>query len=234
MSKKIHVMILDDHQSIVDGYRYRLSLIPQIEVIAALIHGETLEPTLARQPADVLLLDVHVPTGPGNPHPYPILHLIPRLLQVYPALNILVISMIAERGLIRAVMDAGASGYLLKDDQESIQDLGSIILTIAGGGVHFSPQAQELLLRSQNHTDGEGLTPRQVTVLSLCLAYPDDSTVELAARMVVAHSTVRNLLSGAYLKLGVHTRIAAIAKARQLGLITPEQTGYLGSSGTPE
>lgn len=226
MTKKIRVIILDDHQSITDGYCYRLSLIPKIEISATLTHGEELEPALALQPADVLLLDVHVPTAPDNPSPYPILHLIPRLLQMYPGLNILAISMIAERGLIRAVMDAGASGYLLKDDAESIQDLGNVILTVADGGVHFSPQARELLMRSQAMTDGEALTHKQVAALSLCLAYPNDSTSDLAKKMDVAHSTLRNLLSGAYLKLGINNRMAAVAKARQLGLITPQPPVY--------
>ena len=222
ISEKIRVIILDDHQSIADGYSYRLSLIPEIEVIATLTYGEALEPTLVGQPANVLLLDVHLPTSPDNPNPYPILHLIPRLLQIYPTLNILVISMIAERGVIRAVTDAGVSGYLLKDDQDSIQDLGNIVLTVAAGGVHFSPLAQELLRRSQAMTDGAALTPRQVAALSLCLAYPNASTSDLATRMAVANSTVRNLLSSAYLKLGVYTRAGAVARACQLGLITPE------------
>jgi two-component system response regulator DesR len=228
MPEKIRVIILDDHQSIADGYCYRLNCIPEIEVTATLAFGAELEPALAECPADVLLLDIHVPTAPDNPHPYPVLHLIPRLLQVYPRLNILVISMIAERGLIRAVMEAGANGYLLKDDQESLQNLGQVVLTVAGGGVHFSPQAQELLIRSQAMTDGEALSTKQLAALSLSLAYPDDSTADLAARMAIANSTVRNLFSGAYLKLGVHTRLAAVAKARQLGLITPEPPDYPG------
>ena len=226
MSEKIRVVILDDHQSIADGYCYRLGLTSEIEVITALLYGEELEPTLAQQPADVLLLDVHVPTAKGNPSPYPILHLVPRLLQIYPRLNILVISMMVDRGLIRAVMEAGASGYLIKDDQESIHQLGNIVLKIAAGGIHFSPQAQSLLTRSRVISDGEALTPKQVTVLSLCLAYPDDSSSDLATKMGVANSTVRNLLSGAYLKLGVRTRMAAVAKARQLGLITSELRVY--------
>jgi two-component system nitrate/nitrite response regulator NarL len=226
MSEKIRVIILDDHQSIVDGYSYRLSRVSEIEVIATLTYGEELEPTLAEHPADVLLLDVHVPTAPDNPNPYPILHLIPRLLRVHHELNVLAISMIAERGLIRAVVESGASGYLLKDDQASIQDLGNVVLTIADGGIYFSPQARELLTRSKAITDGEALTPKQLAILSLCLAYPNDSTIELAGRMDVANSTLRNLLSSAYLKLGVRTRMAAIAKARQLGLITPDPFSY--------
>jgi ATP/maltotriose-dependent transcriptional regulator MalT len=58
--------------------------------------------------------------------------------------------------------------------------------------------------------------------LSLSAAYPDSSTAELARKMLVSNSTVRNLLSGAYIKLDVHNRSAAIAKARQLGLISSE------------
>lgn len=226
MPEKTRVMILDDHQSIIDGYCYRLGLTPEIEVMGTLLYGEALEPALKQHPADVLLLDVHVPTSKDNSSSYPILHLIPRLLQIYRRLNILVISMTVDRGLIRAVMDAGASGYLLKDDQESIQDLGNIVLRIAEGGIHFSPQAQTLFERSQTMRDGAALTLKQVAALSLCLAYPDASSSELADKMGVANSTVRNLLSGAYLKLGVRTRMAAVTKARQMGLITPEPPGY--------
>jgi DNA-binding NarL/FixJ family response regulator len=58
--------------------------------------------------------------------------------------------------------------------------------------------------------------------LSLCAAYPHSKTAELARKMKIANSTVRNLLSHAYLKLDVQTRAAAVAKARQLGIITPE------------
>src|SRR6266498_4660772 len=117
MNEKIHVTILDDHQNIIDGYVYRLSSNPQIEVAATINFGDELEWNLAEHPTDVLLLDVNVPTSSENPNPYPILHVIPKLLQTYKSLSILVISMYAERGLIRAVMEAGASGYILKDDQ---------------------------------------------------------------------------------------------------------------------
>ena len=228
MSQKIRVAILDDHQSIVDGYLYRLAGVPQIEVVATLAYGEELEPALAEHPTDVLLLDVNVPTSPENHNPYPILHAIPKLLQTHPDLNVLVISMYAERGLVRAVMEAGANGYLLKDDQASIRNLGNVVLTIANGAIHFSQRAHQLLIKNRAGSDAEpALTPRQLETLSLCQAYPNDSTAELAGKMDVANSTVRNLLSGAYVKLGVHTRSAAIAKARQLGLITPDAQSRL-------
>lgn len=221
MSKKIRVAILDDHLPIVDGYVYRLEKDPQIEIAATMSFGDDLEPTLKNKPADILLLDVNVPTSNDNRNPYPILHAIPRLLQAHPDLNILVISMHAERGLIRAVMDAGASGYILKDDQAVLKDLGSVVKTVAGGGIHFSQIAHELY--AKHLAAEELLTPRQLEVLSLCAAYPDDSTADLARKLDVSNSTVRNLLSGAYFKLEVHNRTAAIARARQMGLITPHQ-----------
>jgi two-component system, NarL family, nitrate/nitrite response regulator NarL len=222
MEKKIRVTILDDHQSIVDGYRFRLSKFPQIEVIDTLEHGEDLEPSLKRQVPNILLLDVHVPVSAENQNPYPILRIIPDLLQRYPDLIIVVISMFAERGIIRAVMESGASGYILKDDQKTIQDLGNVILLVANGGIHLSEKAHAAYIKNRSAASEEPLTGRQMKVLSLCAAYPDHTTSELAREMNVANSTVRNMLSEMYIRLGVHSRAAAIAKARQLGLIAPD------------
>ncbi len=220
MPAKICVTILDDHQSIIDGYMYRLSKTSAIEVVATLMTGEDLQSTLEKIHTDVLLLDVNVPTSLGNSNPYPILHVIPKLLELYPNLTILVISMFSERGLIRAVMEAGASGYILKDDQATIQDLGNIVLSVAKGGIYFS---QKGFLKHSASKNEELLTARQLQALSLCVAYPECLTEELAQRMGVSNSTVRNLLSGAYLRLSVHNRTAAISKARELGIITPHE-----------
>jgi DNA-binding NarL/FixJ family response regulator len=121
--------------------------------------------------------------------------------------------------MIKAVVEAGASGYILKDDQETIRELGSVVRAVAGGGVHFSQGAYRHL--KSPTPDGPALTQRQLEALSLCSAYPDVTTGELARRLGVAHSTLRNLLSGVYLRLEVHSRMAAVAKANQLGLITP-------------
>ena len=219
-SGKINVIILDDHQSIVDGYISRLSQNSKIDVVAALGYGNELEPALEKIPADVLILDVGVPISTEDATTYPILHIIPKLLQRYPHLNILVISMFAERGLIRGVMEAGANGYILKDDRATLVDLANVVLTIANGGIHFSQKAYQLILNYQLQS-GEALSSRQLEALSLCAAYPDALVTELSKEMSIAPSTFRNLLSGAYIKLNVRTRAAAIAKAQSLGIITP-------------
>lgn len=218
-SEKIRVAILDDHQGIIDGYLYRFSSAQDIDVITTITYGEALEPLLSNHPVDVLILDVQVPTSPDNLNPYPILYMIPRLLQIYPDLAVLVISMHAQRTLINAVMEAGASGYVLKDDQTSIRELPAIVRSVAGGGIHLSQLAYQQLMKRQ--TADQDLTSRQLEALSLSAAYPDASTSQLARAMNVANSTLRNLLSGAYMRLNVRNRTAAVAKARQMGLITP-------------
>jgi two-component system, NarL family, nitrate/nitrite response regulator NarL len=222
MAEKIGVTILDDHQSIVDGYRFRLGNSHRVQVVAAIGSGDELEPTLEKYPTDVLLLDIGVPTSAENPNPYPILHVIPSLLQKYPNLVILVISMHAERSMIRAVMEAGSSGYILKDDQTTLRDLENVVISVASGGIHLSRQANDMLLRGGSGGNEAILSKRQQEALSLCLAYPNNTTAELARKMSISNSTIRNLLSGAYIKLDVRTRIAAVTRARQLGLITPE------------
>ena len=230
MPGKTRVMILDNHQSIVDGYLYRLNKLPEIEVVATLAFGGELESALAQHPTDVLLLEFNIPTGPLAKDLHPMLSLIPKLLQLYPDLDILVISIFSERGLIKALMEAGASGYILKDDSDAIRDLGNIVLSVAQGGIYLSQKVCKLYQKQDpSHSkaypaDSEesGLTPRQLDVLLLCAAYPEDRTGDLAQKLTVTNSAVRNLISDAFLKLGVNSRAAAIEKARKLGLLSAD------------
>ena len=225
-AEKVRVAILDDHQSIIDGYIYRLSGTPEIEVVATANFGDELESVLSKHPADVLLLDLSVRTSADNPNPFPVLYLIPKLLQKYPDLSVLIISMFAEPGLMRSIIEAGASGYVLKDDQSAFRELGNIVLSVAHGGIYFSKKAHSLYMQAEAVNGSDLLTPRQMEVISLCAAYPDASTADLAQMMTVSNSTVRNLLSSLYLRLSVHSRTAAVEKAREMGLITPRPPAF--------
>ena len=219
---KLRVALLDDHQSTLDGYALRLGQSPQIELAGAAVFGEELESMLAARPVNVLLLDVHVPTAENNPNPYPILHTIPSLLERYPGLVILVVSMIRDRSLIRAVMEAGASGYILKNDRTAILALDSIVRSVAKGEIFLSEEARQELQKHAGPEEAENrLSPRQTQALSLCAAHPEWTHLDVAAYMSIAPSTARNTLHGAYLHLGVNNLASAIAKARRLGLITP-------------
>jgi DNA-binding NarL/FixJ family response regulator len=229
MPSKIRVAILDDHQSIIDGYTFRLSSSPEIEVVASAMYAERLEPLLAEHSVDVLLMDIGVPESEDNPNPYPILNILPKILQSYPNLTVIIISVYNHGTLIRTVVEAGASGYILKDDHEAIQKLDSIVQSISEGGVYFSQPAYQSLMKRLPKEPL--LSPRQLEALSYCATYPEATASELAKKMCVANSTIRNLLSKSYLRLKVSNRAAAVSKARQLGLITPPDPTYELSGG---
>ncbi len=212
--------MLDDHQAILDGYQFRLAGLADIQVVDVLMYGEELEPALASRPVDVLILDINVPTSPDNPSPYPLLYQIPHLLERCPQMAILVISMHSQRTLVRAVMEAGASGYILKDDRAAIVDLAAIVRLVHEDGVYQSRKISEILKSGPESGPGP-LTPRQAEMISYCAAYPDLSSAEIAARLKISPSTVRNLLSGAYERLNVSSRAAAIASARSAGFLPP-------------
>lgn len=219
---KINVAILDDHQSMLDGYAFRLSQYPNIDLVATARFAGQLPELLAANPVDVLILDVSVPVSEEDLAPFPIFHTIPELIDKNPGLNILVISMHKQNTLIRAAMDAGARGYILKDDRKSILKLGEIIQTVASGGVYFSEGAYAMSAgNGTTSSQAAILTPRQREALSLSAASPEMSSAELAAKLKIAPSTLRTLLSDAYARLEVPNRGAAVARARQLGLITP-------------
>ncbi len=219
MSTKIKVAILEDHQSIIDGYLYRLNELKDIEVVGTAYYGEDLDQMLENQPVDVLIMDINVPSRRDNPNPFPALHVIPRIIQDYPELGILVISILTQQTLIQALVEMGVSGYIFKQDSESIRQLPRIVTMIAKHGIYFSEEAFNKLRMDKGGEINQTLTARQLEALSLCAAYPNLSTAEIAGKMNVANSTLRNLLSGAYLRLNVRTRIAAITRLQQMGMI---------------
>ena len=216
MVKSIRVAILEDHQSIIDGYIFRLSDSPEISIVATAHWGDDLKPMLDNNDVDVLVLDLNIPTSAEDHNLFPILHTLPSLRAAHPDLLILVISMITSLPLIEALEEVGVSGYISKDDSASIQQLGKIISLIANGGVYFNHPARH---NTEKDRSGIQLTPRQIEVLSLCAAFPDDSSQMLAKKTGVSSSTIRNLLSTTYMRLGVRTRAAAISKAQSLELI---------------
>ncbi|MBI5351108.1 MAG: response regulator transcription factor [Chloroflexi bacterium] len=222
MKNKIHVAILDDHQSIIDGYKYRLEKESSIEVVATAGFGEDLEPMLASHPVDVLLMDIRVPVSASNQNSYPILSVVENLLKNHPNLNILVITMLAESFLIETLVDAGVSGYIYKGDDESIQKLPQIVRAIESGGIYLNDAFYQKLRDEKSKAKHYSLSPRQLEALRLCDIYPDKLSSEIAQELGVANSTLRNMLSDSYFRLDVRTRQAAIAKAKRLGLI-PDQ-----------
>lgn len=221
VEKEIRVAILDDHQSVVDGYAYRLSANKNIQLVGSANYGDQLDDLVANGNVDVLLLDVSVPNSEQDENPFPLLNVLPRLRRDYPRMAVLVISMHGERPLVRAVLDAGANGYILKNDREATLQLAEAVTLVSTGGIYLSKQLRNLFTEPDPMDSVQNLSKRQVEALSIAAAFPEISTENLANKMNIAPSTVRNLLSKAYKRLHVRNRSAAITRARQLGLITP-------------
>ena len=224
MHRSLNSNILEHHQSIIDGYVYRLSKDPSIRINLIATTWEEFEKQLVRHEVDLLLLGLNIPVSEENPNLFPAILTIRQLLQKFPALRILVISMFRDVALIRALLDTGIRGFILKDDQASIQQLASIVCIIAKGGSFISKGA---LPTSEFNHPSLVFSCRQMEALSVCAAYPDSRTPDLAKLLGMADSTFRNLMSEIYQLLGVHTRAAAIVKAQQMGLLPlPHEPAY--------
>ena len=221
MKKMIKVGILDDHIIISDGFRYRLEQDDNISVVASVQFAEELMPMLESNQIDVLILDIGVPVSKTNNNRYPIIKYVEDIKRDYPKILILVISMYSQASMIKGLMKAGASGYIVKDDSENIHNLNNIVTAISTGGVFFSQDTYELINPENVRKKTPDLSGKMMNVLSLAAAHPEYKMEEIAGILNMAPSTVRNTFSRAYARLDVNNRSAAVAKAQQLGILPP-------------
>jgi len=221
----LRVALLDAEQGILDGYHFRLDPLYHIHIVAEALTGAEFEEQLAQRPADVALLGLLAPAAPDNPAAYPLVHAIPRLRQHYPGLAILVVAHLADPQQIHTLIEAGARGYLVKSDAGIYPALSQILVSVAHGGVYYSPTAEAALRQHDPEAAGPRvLSRRQLQAVALCAAYPRRTLHDIAQEMDVSASTVRNLLSQAYQRLNVASRAEAVLRAQQLGLLPRERT----------
>jgi DNA-binding NarL/FixJ family response regulator len=223
---KIRVVILEDHIATAEGYRARLAGEPDIEIVAMLSTGRELEAALEKNPCGVLLLDLRVPISVENRDSYPTMYSLPDLLERYPDLSVLVISMYDRPAMIDAVLEAGVDGYVLKDDKEAYEELPMLVRMIARGNMYLSARVRENWEAYWKDDALPNLSPRQVQALALCASFPNERLPELARRMNLANATLRATLWGAYQKLGVNSRLAAVTRARQIGLLPDDVDNF--------
>lgn len=217
-SEIINITILEDHQSIIDGYLYRLVTEKGFKITGVVRYGEDLLPMLRTTPCDILILDLQILSSTSNPNPFPVMNMIPVIRTLFPNLVVLVISMHSQRVLIERLFEMGVKGFIFKDDNQAIENLADVVLKLKNGGSYFSIGDYEKLKNLKSETARPLLSARQMEALSLCVAFPDCSSEELASRLGVSSSTFRNLLSKAYSRLGVRTRVAAIAELQKMGI----------------
>ena len=171
------------------------------------------------QPQDYWLVDLGLPDGTG-------IDLIRMVREMYPLTYILVITVFGDADNIVGSIQAGANGYLLKEDMQKDTSLVLTIEAIRNGGTPLSPLiASRLLSRMQispappyrKSSALHSLTHREVELLQLLAR--GYTYLEAAGLMRVSLSTVQTNVKRIYTKLAVNSRTQAIFEARALGVL---------------
>lgn len=198
----IRVLLAEDQAMVRGALSALLNLESDIEVLGSAADGEEAWRELQRLKPDVLVTDIEMPGLTG-------LELAQRL-QRHDELpvKVIIVTTFARPGFLRRALDAGVSGYLLKD--APAENLAEALRTVHRGGRAIDPQ---LALEAWSEADPLNDRERQV----LRLAGEGQSANDIATQLSLSHGTVRNYLSEAIGKLGAANRIEAYRLARQKG-----------------
>lgn len=209
MSGPVRVVIVDDHPVVRAGLRAVLGAREDIEVVADLARGEDLLAELARGATlDVVLMDLQLgPDALGGAE-------ITRRVRAAGGPPVVVVTTYDSDADIVAALDAGASGYLLKD--APTEDLVAAVRAAAAGRTTLDPAVQERLV-DRLRSPATALTTREVEVLERLAQ--GDSNEAIAAALFLSRATVKTHLVHIYDKLGVTSRTAAVARARSRGIL---------------
>ncbi len=197
----IRVLLAEDQAMVRGALSALLKLEPDIEVLGSAPDGEAAWRDLQRLHPDVLVTDIEMPGLTG-------LELAQRIQRQALPIKVVIVTTFARPGFLRRALDAGVSGYLLKD--APAENLAEALRSVQRGGRAIDPQ---LALDAWSEADPLNDRERQV----LRLAGAGKSAGDIAAVLHLSQGTVRNYLSEAIGKLGVGNRIEAYRLARQKG-----------------
>ena len=197
----IRVLLAEDQAMVRGALSALLNLESDIEVLGSVPDGETAWREVQRLKPDVLVTDIEMPGITG-------LELAQRIHRHELPVKCVIVTTFARPGFLRRALDAGVSGYLLKD--APAENLAEALRTVHRGGRSIDPQ---LALEAWSEADPLNDRERQV----LRLAGEGQSASDIAVKLNLSHGTVRNYLSEAIGKLGAANRIEAYRLARQKG-----------------
>jgi DNA-binding NarL/FixJ family response regulator len=203
----IRVALVDDHPVVRAGMRALVDGQDDLTVVGEASDAHSAEQLVAAVRPDVVLMDLNLGRGPGGAEVTARLRALPEPPQV------LVLTTYDTEADILSAIDAGASGYLLKDAPP--EDLFRAIRGTARGEVVLAPAVAARLVKRT----GPLLTDREVEILGLLAT--GQSNRELAKRLFVSEATIKSHLSHIYTKLEVDTRAAAVARAIEQRIIRP-------------
>ncbi len=218
----LRILLVDEHQMLVEALATRLGAEPDLIVDSRAPAGvETVVAHAVRARPDVVVLEV-------SPLDDDRRELILQLHHRLPAAHIVVLSADEDGRVAGEVAPLGVEGWISKE--ADVEELASMIRAAAQGRGWFPPEQLAAVLdrlradaRRSRHRAGplDRLTDREREILAAMIR--GESTVTLARRMRVSPNTVRSHVGNLYAKLGVHSRLEAVALARSAGLASPQE-----------
>jgi DNA-binding NarL/FixJ family response regulator len=215
----IRVALVDDQAIVRAGLARILSPEDGFEVVAECADGREAVERLPALSPDVVLMDIRMPVLGG-------IAATAQLREADEPLDILVLTTFGEDEVLWGAIEAGASGFVLKDS--SAEDLIAAVRAVAGGAAWFDPAVAPRLLDRYRRVVAPAardaarldlLTDREHDVLRLVAR--GATNAEIAAALSVADATVKTHVGSIFTKLGVRDRAGAIVFAYDHGVVTP-------------
>ena len=206
------MLIADDHPVVRDGLSGMFAADPDFVVVGEAADGsEALRLAAAARP-DVILMDLRMPGMDG-------VTAIAELSRRGSPARVLVLTTYDTDSYVLPAIEAGATGYLLKDAPRD--ELLRAVRAAAQGQSVLAPSVATRLMSRVRTPAPEILSQRELEVLGLVAA--GTTNREAAARLFISEATVKTHLLHIYAKLGVADRAAAVAEGFNRGLLTPER-----------
>lgn len=198
----IRIVIVEDQAMVRGALAALLSLERDCEIVGEAADFDSAIETVRRTSPDIVLLDIELPGASG-------IQTVSALKPQYPAMRFIMLTTFGRPGYLRAALDAGASGFLLKDSPAN--ELASAIRQVMAGGRVVNPE----LAMAALGIGPNPLTPRQRDVLRLTKL--GLSVSGIADRLALSEGTVRNYLSEAISATGGENRLDAMRIAEANG-----------------
>ncbi len=213
MRERIRVLIADDHTIFRSGLNMLLSSQPDIEVVGEATDGDESIAAAARLRPDVILMDIGMPNLNG-------IEATRQIRERVPEAEVLVLTMHRSDEYFFQMLEAGASGYILKGAET--QELISAVRTVAKGEVFLYPSlagklVKEYLKRTNIEGEDSPLSERERQILRLIAE--GFTGKEIADRLVISPSTVHSHRTNIMHKLELKSRHELVRYARQRGLL---------------
>jgi DNA-binding NarL/FixJ family response regulator len=217
----VGVLIADDQALVRTGFRMVLEVEDDIVIVGEAANGEQAVHSAARLRPDVVLMDIRMPELDGIAATRRIVG-----RKSAPATRVLILTTFDLDEYVYDALDAGASGFLLKDS--SAEQLVTAIHVVAEGEALLAPSITRRLIEQFARTRRprrepppglEELTSREREVFELVAC--GLSNAEIAASLVVSDSTVKTHVARALAKLGLRDRVQAVVLAYESGVVSP-------------